>query len=912
MSRSLIIGLIITVAIISGLVAFFYINFVKVKNRPAIDGVPSDAAVILEIKNTQQTWGSFYGTDMWKDLLQNEAVQQFSSIISSADSLITTNESIQSMLAENKMTVSFHSNGGQKLSMLFIAEAGSYNDINGMVSWLAKAAGGKSVKRTFDKETVYDIYDYQQHILFSVASRDRLIILSADGTLVEESLRKLKYNTGLEGKGFGQAKAIAEVGSELMVYVNYQQMPSLLAIFNKEEYKNIHSYLQSFANWSVFDVNMEKDYIGISGVTFTDDSLFQFLDLFKTQAPIENDLSKYLPSGTAYALQLNFSNYSQFNSDLTEYLQNTGRLDGYLKYNDSIEQRYNISITEKLTALVGNSAVLAMNESMGGDYHQQLFALLTFKDTKAAGEIFESYVRDIEKRGEGDSVTTSHNGQTIRRLYIGNSFKMLYGNTFEHLINPFYVLMDNVFIMANDLNTLTFVMDALSNGNTLAASESYKQHRKHASSSSNISLFLSPAKCLQLPGLYANETFISALNRFQFDFKKFEYAEVQYANSANNTFFTNINIKFNPSFKEETKVLWATKLDTTFDMQPAIVINSETKLPCILVQDVLNNVYFVSNAGIILWKAKLSGKINSQVFEVDLNKNGEISYLFSTNKQVCLLNNKGMNAYGYPVRFPGTATAGINLFDFYGDSSYQYFVPLENNKIIGYDLNGKPVQGWNPKSIESRITTKLGGFTLGVGAYICGTASAGQLMVFPLKNTQPKPAATVPASVLFPAFTFAADTTSATIWVTDTSGNFVQYRVNGQLQFEATQTIATNRTDTYHAVVSGGEGGYTLLSASGAGFTLYRGNGKSGISKTFSDSTTTLPFFGYTAEKVPMIGYTEKMLGKVNWMDLSGMQYPTLPQEGVTPFTTGDILLNNANYLICGDKANNLRLYRLK
>jgi hypothetical protein len=61
-----------------------------------------------------------------------------------------------------------------------------------------------------------------------------------------------------------------------------------------------------------------------------------------------------------------------------------------------------------------------------------------------------------------------------------------------------------------------------------------------------------------------------------------------------------------------------------------------------------------------------------------------------------------------------------------------------------------------------------------------------------------------------------------------------------------------------------------------------------------------------------MIGYTEKMLGKVNWIDLSGMQYPTLPVEGVTPFAIGDVLLNNANYLVCGDKGNYLRMYRLK
>ncbi len=51
MSRSLIIGIVVTLAIISGLAAFFYINFVKVKHTDAISAVPSHAAIVLEVRD---------------------------------------------------------------------------------------------------------------------------------------------------------------------------------------------------------------------------------------------------------------------------------------------------------------------------------------------------------------------------------------------------------------------------------------------------------------------------------------------------------------------------------------------------------------------------------------------------------------------------------------------------------------------------------------------------------------------------------------------------------------------------------------------------------------------------------------------------------------------------------------------
>jgi hypothetical protein len=909
MSRSLIIGLIITIAIISGLATFFYMSFVKVKNKPAIDAVPNDAAVVLEARNVQQVLASFYGSDMWKDLQQNEAIKKTDRTILAIDSLITSNADLQSAMADNKTTISFHSNG-TTLGLLFIAETGSA-DGDVLLSWIAKVAKGKAVKRLFDKEPVFDIVNDQQQLMFSVAYRERLLILSADGTLVEEAIRKLKYHFVNPSKGFEQAKSLANVGSDLNVYLNYQQLPSLLAYVNKEEYKDLHAYLRQFANWSVLDIKIDPDHFGISGVTFTDDSLFQFLDLFKSQSPVDNDLSAVMPLSTAYAIQFGFSNYPQFNSDLNEYLQHTGRLDSYLKYGDSLEEKYHISLTEKLTSQIGNTAVLALHEPAGGDYKEQLFALMQFKDNKLVDEAFSSYVKEIEKRGEGDSTVISYNGRTIRRLKLGNVFKLFYGHVFEELQSPFYVLYNNTFVMANNLDVLKSLLDELDNNNSLAANESYKQHRQKSASSSNIHVFLSPGKCMQLPQMYTNDAFISALSRFQYDFKKFEYIDIQYANSNNNTFFTNINIKFNPSFKEETKMLWMAKLDTTFDMKPAIVRNSELNMPCILVQDVMNTVYYISNSGSILWRTKLSGKINSPVFEVDANRNGEISYLFSTNKQACLINAKGINLNGYPVRFPGTATAGISLFDFYGDSSFRFFVPLDNNKIVGYQLNGKPVAGWNPKSIESKITTALSGFRLASGIYLCGASAAGNLALYGLEPEQPKFAQTIPASPSNRVFSFQHDTSKAIVWLTDSSGQVVEYTITGSLNASLTNTITPGEGKRKNEVLESSSG-YFILSSDSSGFVLFTSDGKKVFNKNYTDSVASGPFFTYNKEHTPMIGYTEKLSGKINWLDTRGKLYPFFPLEGITPFETSDLLLNNANYTVSGDKQNNIKVYRLK
>ncbi len=913
MSRSLIIGLVVTLAIIFGLAAFFYINFVKVKYTSAVKAVPADAALILEVKNIQQAWTSLSATDMWRDLAQNEAMNSLNIIATAADSLINSNSDLQSMLADNHTVLSFHANKGSKLGVLYITEAADMEEQpDELIKWIAGITHTRADKRLFDKETVYDLVDARQQSLLSVAFRNQLLIISEDGTLVEESIRKLKYHIDIGMKGFEQAKTLAEVGADLNIYVNYNQFPSFLALFNKDEYKGVFRYISAFANWSVLNVAFEKERIGISGVTFTDDSLFQFLDLFKTQSPVDIDLSGNLPLNTAYFLQLNFSNYGQFNSDLNEYLQHTGKSEGYAHYADSIEELYNISLADNLTSLLNGSALFGIHEGGGEDFKQQIFAVIKTQNTPAVQGVFNNYMKAIANRSQDDSSLVYYNGIEIRRLALGNVFKLFYGHPFEHLESPFYILHNDAFLMANNLNTLKLIIDELNNGGVLAENESYQKHRKAAPASNNVSVFLSPGKCFQLPAIYANDAFVSAMNRYAYDFKKFEFAEIQFANTANNTFYTHINLKFNPAFKEGTKVLWQTQLDTTFDMQPVLVYNSERKQTCILVQDVLNTVYYVSNSGEILWQTQLSGKINSQIFEVDPNKNGDIHYLFSTNKMACLVNSKGLNVYGYPVLFPGTATAGINLFDFYSDSTFQFFVPLQNNKIMGYNLNGKPVQGWNPKSIEARVTTRLNAFMLGSGPYLCATSSSQKLLVIGIRPDQPKQTVYPSVSGMFPAYTFANDTTGVTIWITDTTGNLTQLWMTGTSEFEYRQVIPADSQDRYHTIIPASQG-YLALAASRKGFSVYGVDGKNILSKVFTDSLTTLPFFSVnTINKAPMIGYTETEYERVNWIDLSGVTYPTLPVKGVTPFVTGDVMLNNTNFLVCGDRSNNLILYRLK
>jgi hypothetical protein len=416
-----------------------------------------------------------------------------------------------------------------------------------------------------------------------------------------------------------------------------------------------------------------------------------------------------------------------------------------------------------------------------------------------------------------------------------------------------------------------------------------------------------------LPSSFVTDDFFSTLNRYQYDFKKCEYVSLQFANTSNKAFFTNFNLKLNTSYQDETHVIWSVKLDTTCVLPPAIVYNSASKQNCILVQDVNNTLYYVNNSGNILWRSRLSGRIMSDIKQVDAQRNGKIYYLFNTDKQACMIDETGANLVGYPVRFPGVATASLALFDCNSDSSYQFFVPLENSKIIAYTLAGKPLQGWNPKTVDERISTPIAFMKVKSVSYLLTSGSKGNLTVYSIKGEKIKVAFAGTPSVKIPVFTAMPDSVSTFVAITDTSGILNSYRVDADLQFTVNGSYNLGmKPDYLDARMDMVSHNWSVLAATKSAFVFWDKPDHKTISQVISDSAFVRPFFTNSSTERIMIGTVNKKAGKLNWYTANGDVYPSFPIDGATPFSTGSLMFDGNNYLVCGDRLNNLLLFRLK
>jgi hypothetical protein len=910
MNRSLLIGILATIVLFSGIAVFFYLNNIKVKGREAIDAVPNDAFFIIQSRNILASWKSLKESDLWGSLSSTPPIDNLNKKVAGLRELFEENDEMQDLLSGNATVISLH-NVSERLGMLVVAETGENLSASDFANAIATHIRGKAGKRAVEKIPVFDVTDASGNYLLTISFYDQLMICSGESGLVEDALRKLKYRLPNMTNGFKQVQLLADQGADLNLYINYQKMPKLFSLFTKPGNAGLFSYMKAFANWSMLDIKLAKDQFNITGVTYTDDSVFQFLDLFKNQTPKVLKLQELMPANTTFALQMGFTDYMKFNAELGEYLQVHNKAEAYGKFTDSIENRYDIDISQRILPFIDGEAALVMIQPTGSDYRSNLAAFIRFKDPASMGLALKSFVHAMSKKGEADSAIDGYEGVEIERIRLDNFLKLYYGEIMENIRSPYYSMLDDVFVFANDVNTLKHIIAQYKMGQTLANDEKYKEYASSLAQNNNVNVFISPAGNFSLPADFVTDEFFSTLNTYQLAFKKLTFLNIQFANTNNKAFYTHVQYKFNSGVSNETQQLWATRLDTVFDVPPQVVYNSKLKQPVIFVQDVKNTLYCIGNSGNVIWKSKLSARLVGDFITLDAQNNGKTCYLFSTEKQVNLVDEEGVSLPNYPIGYPGKAVFPLTLNKTEGDSAITYFVPLENNRIMAYNLSGRPLSGWNPKIIDNKPAQEISLFKQGSKQMVYVTDVKGKLWVFNDRGQRLKlaPGAFAARYTYVPS----ADTGIFTFHGVDTGGRVMRYVFDSL--YKLTDSSEVTRLKTFDKITAQTDAVTQktyFLAMNEAGWSVYDQDYKVVLNESTKDSALNIVYFTHDAAGRIMLAKTDRSKGEYYWYDMNGKLHADFPLKGFSAFNTGDVMLDRSDCLVGGDDRNNIFVYRFK
>lgn len=496
--------------------------------------------------------------------------------------------------------------------------------------------------------------------------------------------------------------------------------------------------LKSFSSYYATDIDVTQDAILINGITTVKDSTKSLINVFKNTIPQENQIKNIAPSNCDGFLSLTFDSFNTFNENLKKY-----------KQTDTLQ-----------------SATL-------------------FQDVIEVGVIYEDNNRSIvlnstDVIATGDALISSRNKKNeFREVEI---FEFNTPQIFENTFSPFiltknttlYCILDNFFVFSNNIETLQNIIASYQNKTTLATTTYYKYTEAKLSKASSLLQIVNATSLKSILNKNENDATNFNLNKYEANGLQFVYD--------NNFAHLHAVIQKQKNKVQENSIteLLNIKLDKAILTEPQFVKNHITNQKEIIVQDINNNLYLISNKGKILWKKTLKGPILGKVEQIDIYKNGRLQLTFSTPNRIYVIDRNGNDVGPFPLKFNDDITQPLSVFDYDKKKDYRLLVTQGKN-ILMYNTQGKIVNGFNFTKANDNIIAQPKHFRIGRKDYIA-FKTKNKLYILDRRGktrVSPKVQETYSNNSLYLyKNNFTTTTTSGNLYSVDAKGNVTEQPLN--------------------------------------------------------------------------------------------------------------------------------------
>ncbi len=500
--------------------------------------------------------------------------------------------------------------------------------------------------------------------LFSTV-KDSIFFASNDKVLTESAFTN-KKTANVE---LASLFKTANIDKTVSILINAKQNKLVPSFFFTKALNGV-----KLSDYFMLDGDLSQDQLLFNGITKTTDSSSSLMHVFKNTVPQENKISRVCPSDVDGFISFTFNNYKTFSDNLL---------------------KFNKQASNPPTMLFDAASEL------GVIYRGSDQAII---------------VNSLDASAMGDLLLTQNLIETFRdvNIYPYDSPEM-----FATYFNPFitfsnatkYANIDDFFIFTDSDVLMKDIISSYQNSATLAETSSFKSISEQMSDES--SLFV-----------YSNASYLNQIINANFSEEKtlkidpFKASAIQFIQDSN---FAHVNIIIRKNKGKTVANSISEDISVTLDNDllntPQFVNNHTNHQMEIVVQDVKNNLYLISNDGKVLWKKQLEGKILGTIEQIDMFKNGRLQLAFATPNRVYVLDRNGKDASPFPLKFKDEITQPLSVFDYDGKRDYRILV-IQGKSVLMYDQLGKTVNGFNYKKADGRINTQPKHFKIGKKDYI--------------------------------------------------------------------------------------------------------------------------------------------------------------------------------------------------
>ncbi|APG61095.1 hypothetical protein [Christiangramia salexigens] len=529
----------------------------------------------------------------------------------------------------------------------------------------------KSLENITEKDFSYKKVQIENSAFIEFRNKNLLFLSNS-----KENLQQLiNSKKTLQDEDFKKAYAASDPNKNSMLFnssINKNDTNFLSKLFQFAD-------LKSFASWSILDLELSRSELKLNGVSITKTV---GAPIFSKIKPKKIEVGKICPENFNVFKAIGYDDFSKLNENLINKAKDTipSKYPGILDHTREIAL---INLMEGSLLALNTVEIESANEQLTGK-----------------GERIESFRGFPVFKWNSDSVLPNH-------------FELL----FPELKPSFYTVIEHFIIFSEQQEALEELITAYQNSDLLASRSYYTEVMNSLSSESSV---LSVNRLSDNGSLLKEKHSLNrnALAAFQF-IQEDNFAHLH-------------GIIYNPEAgkisAKQAKQTRSLKLDAPVAVGPFYFKNHRSDQLDIAVQDEKNTLYLISNKGTIFWKKKLDTRIQGDIHEVDLFKNGNKQLAFSTGFKLEVIDRTGKTVKPFPVEFNDPITQPVSVFDYDNNRNYR-FVLVQNKQVFMVGPKGKAIKGFDFEKASAEIIKPPKHIRLGTKDYILITEKTGKLNI---------------------------------------------------------------------------------------------------------------------------------------------------------------------------------------
>ena len=458
------------------------------------------------------------------------------------------------------------------------------------------------------------------------------------------------------------------------VYLPQQNMPAFVAAFKENR---AGDFLRQFINLkgqTVWNINYKNDALMLTGESELVDTEKEYIALFANQQKSTQRLYNYFPSNSMIFIEYSFSDASTWFSDLSRWQSTQDNFKQLQGQETQLKKEKEGMLDAFRNNLAGNFAVV---EQTNSDY----LGFVSLKDSTVLDSTLSDFAESV--------------GDSIYRFRYANMPYRFFGDGLKAFSRPYFILIDDLLVMANHQSTLTQYRRKWNRRDLLVGELGFKNYEQIQGNEANVTFFLNSGNAKNFLQNVLNDKYSRNFrNDEEYGYQEFYSWSLQLSGNGGN-FLSRFYAIYKSKNRLGENAEWEYKLGSRLINGPYVFEYADTS-QMIIAQEQDHTLHAIHPSGTKQWSTLVAGRLVGGIQQLK-----DRSLLAVTDRRrLYRMDTEGKNLSGFSTSLPAEPTGKPIVVDW--DGQERIIIPA-SSRLLAYDMDGGSITGWDNVQVEGEI-----------------------------------------------------------------------------------------------------------------------------------------------------------------------------------------------------------------